>query len=1021
MAGIPLGLQRAFETENCVLFIGAGIGSHLKTQQKDSAPDGTELCRRLITKFSIETEGQVDLAKIAEIVEIRHGRKELETFIRKQLAELTPDETFLWITSVRWKAIYTTNYDNCIERAYQIASNPKQNPVPISSSADVRAMSAEVEVPINHIHGYLYSEGNTNIVITQSDYAKFSEKRRMLFESLKRELASSTFLYIGYSNADPNWQMLLQETINEFMPSKLPQSYRIDPNAKTLDEEILNSKNINTLKCTFSEFVDSIKIITSAIDSTSTTISAFKKIVPSDLLPIYDKNPTPLIRLLKSWEYINQAAYDASPNLNDFLKGDTPNWALISHSKYFERDVQGDLYDEILEFATTTKPGPSVCILLGSAGYGTTTLLKVIAVETVKEKAGAVFMLRQNAKICEGDIEYASTLFQNVYFIIDNAADSTTELVASIDLLKQTKKRAFFLLGDRLNEWHQRFNRPKGKEVLIEPLSDYEIDNLLDFLTENNALNKLADFPRDHQFNIIKERFQKELIVTLREATENNNFDAIIESEYRGIGDDFSRQFYLYVCFFYQHGALIRDTLLSELLGKEIQEIYQQTQNATEGIVVFDCIDETRGHYIGRARHHKIAAVVWERCGEQAQKENIILNVIKLLNLNYGVDVRAFELFIKSDKIVDGLHRLDDKMRYFDNAIKKDPTSPYVYQHYARMLTRAGQQNTALLRINEAIKINSRIRVLHHTKGKILTDLCISSETLDIGRKYLTQAEECFRTGISMSNKDEFCFESLADLYFEWARKVNNQDVAEANEYLSKAEETISAGLRTVQNRESLLVLSSKILRYFGDTPNSINALKQAVREQPNSPVARYLLSRIYRNQGNSQIAKTFIEPIIGTNNDDPRMFIEYSLALLEIGEEYKKIISILELGTLYGLSNPEFIALYGGLLYLDGEFTKAENVFQNAIKQNMPIDEVFKIYFTPFNKQDHAKPIIMNATVIVVKPGYAFLKPDNYPQIICPASKYAGIILKKEMRVECKLAFNARGPIALYPKSLEM
>ena len=44
-----------------------------------------------------------------------------------------------------------------------------------------------------------------------------------------------------------------------------------------------------------------------------------------------------------------------------------------------------------------------------------------------------------------------------------------------------------------------------------------------------------------------------------------------------------------------------------------------------------------------------------------------------------------------------------------------------------------------------------------------------------------------------------------------------------------------------------------------------------------------------------------------------------------ELGEPYSKPIALLKLSTLYGLSDPRFIATLGGMLFLDGEFTEAE------------------------------------------------------------------------------------------------
>jgi hypothetical protein len=128
---IPLGLRQALEAGDCVLFVGAGIGSHL-FRDAAPAPDGRTLARELADNFKIDVGASLDLAKVSQIVEIRKGgRTELETFLKKRLCSLQPDVAFRWLCTIPWKAIYTTNYDDGIEEAYSQTAQPAQTPVPM--------------------------------------------------------------------------------------------------------------------------------------------------------------------------------------------------------------------------------------------------------------------------------------------------------------------------------------------------------------------------------------------------------------------------------------------------------------------------------------------------------------------------------------------------------------------------------------------------------------------------------------------------------------------------------------------------------------------------------------------------------------------------------------------------------------------------------------------------------------------------------------------------------------------------
>ena len=95
----------------------------------------------------------------------------------------------------------------------------------------------------------------------------------------------------------------------------------------------------------------------------------------------------------------------------------------------FERDIEEDLYSEMLDFATDHKPKSSVVNLLGPAGYGTSTILMTLAARLVREQAGSVFFLRPNQGLLEGDIEFAIAQFDSrPFFFLDNAADHGRDL-----------------------------------------------------------------------------------------------------------------------------------------------------------------------------------------------------------------------------------------------------------------------------------------------------------------------------------------------------------------------------------------------------------------------------------------------------------------------------------------------------------------------------------------------------------------------------------------------------------------
>jgi tetratricopeptide (TPR) repeat protein len=1015
LPALPLALRKALESGECVLFLGAGIGKNVRDSKGNPAPDGKELAKRLATHFKVDAQDNYDLSKISEIVELREGRKELETFVKDQLSDLEPDSALTWLASVRWRAIFTTNYDRVIERAYELSGRPAQKPVSFSLTPELLPYDPNFDVPIYHLHGSFWGHGKPSIVITQSDYVTFRESRHMLFELLKKEFATSTILYIGYSNVDPNWQTVLSEVRSEFFPSPVPPSFRVSPLTPALDAELLRAKGVETLDMEFDEFVASAASTLKEAAAISDILGVARKQIPSDLIAEFEKTPAALLRFLGSWTYVNQAPFSDRANTQDFLKGDRPNWALLAKKQYFERDVEDGIYDELLDFATSQAMGSTTLLLLGSAGYGTTTVLLSLATRLVSDNAGPVFLHRPGTNLTPGDIEYGASLFseKRPFFIIDNAADHMKNLAFAAARMNDLKRPACFLMGDRTNEWRQRRSRFSPPEFELEALSDPEIYRLIAFLEANHALKALEGLKPDLQFAVIKSKHGKELLVVMRESTEDNSFDAILEDEFRGIGNDVGKRLYLAVCSLYQHGAYVRDNLLADILGYSVQEMYERTNTETEGVVVYELIEPARGLYAARARHRKIAEIVWIRCGDASEKEDILQRVLSHLNLQYGLDKDAFESLIRSDILVDSVRTLEGRTHFFETACQKAPLDPYVRQHYARMLYRAGKLQAALGQIDEAIELDKEVRVLYHTKGLILTRLATNAESPEIGRRHLVKAERAFRTGLTMYARDAYAFQGLATLFLEWAKRTP----AEASDYVAKAEEVISEGLRVVQSKETLWLTSAEVQSFLGSVPNYKGALERAVNANPKSVIARYLLGRTLRRGGDSSRAIEILTPVIKEHPDEYRSCLEYALSMLDNGDKLGAAINVLKLGSLYGLRDPRYVATLGGMLFMDGKFTEADKIFEESRKQGFSMAEANTIHFRPSDPTDRTKSLRLVGKVSGVKTGYCFIETSGYPRFMCPGTKWNRIAMIPSLEISFSPAFSARGAQADLPQ----
>jgi cold shock CspA family protein len=1019
---LPLALRQSLEKGECVLFIGAGIGSHYKRSDGTAVPDAKQLASDLIKHFKLNIDPSTDLVRVAQLVEIRASREELDTFIKKALANIEPDEHVQWLTTFKWRSIFTTNYDMGLERAYSLEEKAAQKPIPISVTSDLIYTDSYTEVPIFHLHGTPYEPCPSPIVITQSDYTRYQENRAMVWERLKYDSATSTILYIGYSGRDPNWQLIIEEVAREFLPSKPPISYRIDPFADPIDVEIhREARRVETLVVSLPEFhavaQQEIGDYRPALD----TLNKYRNRIPQHLRSEYDKAPAAMLRLLESWEYVNDVNATTEPNTKEFLRGTRANWSLIAQNHRFVRDIEDDVWERVIEFATNPKAKSTAFVLTGPAGYGITTIVMAMALRIVEAKQGPVFLLKEGAEIKEADVAYAANLFPEVacFFLIDQAREHVSRIQNALVQQSNTDHNCLFILAERRNQWLSANVKFRTEEFDVIPLSDGEINGLLDFLSAEGALGAMEELDRSFQFSIVKNKHEQQLLVAMREATEGEGagFDAIIENEYRGInargGSPYAKNLYLLVCCFYQHAMLIRDQLFETVLEMPLQTLHEEVGTSLEGLVEYVETDFERGLYAARARHRIIAEIVWKKCGTRSMKETLLQKAMEKLNLTYRLDKSVFELFIKSDEIVDTFSTLEGKMKFFETASRRDPNNVFVLQHYARMLLRERKLSLALTQIDNAIA-NDRtksIRSLHHTRGLILMQMAIEEENDDFARKRLVQAEREFLQCIASKESDDYGHSGLANLYIGWSRRPRIS-TEEANEYLEKAEDVVSRALKVVGVRTSLLITSAEIQRDFGNQPERISKLREAVDSNKASEIGRYLLGRAYRDEGHPQKTMEVLDPIIKSDFKNVRAYVEYTRAMLDVGEPIRKCAATLVQCRLDGERDAGFVGLLGGLFYMDGNFVEATKLWVAAKEHSFSFEERTKRQFTPRDPGTGGRTRV-EGLVEVVKPGYILVQPEKGPVILSKTTILNGANLKEKQKVSFELTFSAKGPLA--------
>lgn len=190
-------LVRAIRPENTVLFLGAG----------SSIPSGAPSAAELAAQLSRElTSGKVvsdDLLECASILGNRYGRASVVSQLRKILINIKPTGGLVSLPCFGWHSLYTTNFDDLIEKAYQQNRRPI---VPIRSNYDIAKAEPSRGTPLFKMHGCISQDlvdgSKARMIITERDYDEYKLFRESLYKRLAFDLLTKSVVFIGYSLKD---------------------------------------------------------------------------------------------------------------------------------------------------------------------------------------------------------------------------------------------------------------------------------------------------------------------------------------------------------------------------------------------------------------------------------------------------------------------------------------------------------------------------------------------------------------------------------------------------------------------------------------------------------------------------------------------------------------------------------------------------------------------------------------------------------------------------------------------------
>jgi hypothetical protein len=192
--------SKSLHNREAALFVGAGL----------SIPAGykswQELLREVATELQLDIEHEIDLVALAQfhVNEYRVRSKLNQLLVDEYNRDVKPTPNHKLIASLSIETIWTTNYDQLLEKAFREAG--KRCDVKITAQNFATTIRGK-DVTIYKMHGDVTQPHEA--VIVKEDYELYNVHREVFSNALRGDLMSKTFLFLGFSFTDPNIDYIL--------------------------------------------------------------------------------------------------------------------------------------------------------------------------------------------------------------------------------------------------------------------------------------------------------------------------------------------------------------------------------------------------------------------------------------------------------------------------------------------------------------------------------------------------------------------------------------------------------------------------------------------------------------------------------------------------------------------------------------------------------------------------------------------------------------------------------------------
>lgn len=510
-----------------ILFTGAGFSTGAKDHSGHAIPSVGELKKEL-WQLLYPGEPYDDYSSIGDLygAAMRQKKTELTNLLQSRLT-VRPDDLpgyYFRLFNFPWFRCYTLNIDD-LESATARRFELQRQPITISArdAADrLPGVPSTHGLEVIHLNGVVPSPPE-GLTFSETQYAERIGNQEPWYSRCVVELTSRPVIFIGTVLSESLlWHHMELRKRRENLGRDLrPTSILVTKELSLPRRDILRDLRINWVQGTAEEFAAEIlpQLHTEAVEGFS-FIRQHAESRPSVAVPL-----------------VSQILDDLPAIQTEYLLGDEPQWADLLNGKAIERAHDEALLDTATHILNG-KLATTALALTGTAGTGKSTALMSLALKLSGGGVPVIWVDKESDASPSRMRQRVREFKEKCVLAIDDADMYGRELLALLHDLVPRTPNLLFVFAVRAGKLDQITTAIRGHgdfkihEHIVPPLTDADIDALIDVLEKNKRLGILTGASPEQRRDAFRKQAGRQLLVAMIQATSDEHFEKKAQDEY---------------------------------------------------------------------------------------------------------------------------------------------------------------------------------------------------------------------------------------------------------------------------------------------------------------------------------------------------------------------------------------------------------------------------------------------------------------------------------------------------------